>query len=240
MTETTSLLNFIAFIISNNESGILYLMKVKQSAIIVGLGLALGIGGVAIFLASKNARSNPTQAVTKASPTPTIQLATWKDQAGFTFTYPKELIVNKHDEDNQNYAHVELTSSGHPGSTIVWAKDSTWADVDAWVKGDKRFSTGIIAETTFGGQPGKKLLLSGPPQERVVGTISDDILFTVEGNLTDNEYWSGVYEGITNSFTFIVPNSTTDTISTDTTNSQQVDTDSGAADDQVDEEEVIE
>lgn len=177
-------------------------MMMTKSAVIVGLGIALGAVGVTVFMAGNKKSSKPIVTVTSAVPTPARELATWTDQAGFTFQYPKELSVNKHDEDTDNYAHVELTNAEHPGSIIVWAKDSQWSDVESWIKSDKRFANATIADTVLGGQPGKKLLIAGPQQERIASTISDKILFTIEGKLIDSVYWSGVDEAIISSFVF--------------------------------------
>jgi hypothetical protein len=176
----------------------------KKKVIIVFFGVLVGVSGVAIYLAKTNGVNVSKKAIRPSTPTPTpvIDLDTWTDQTGFTFQYPKGLSVNKHDEDTTNYAHVELTAASHPGSVIVWAKDTSWADIDKWVKGDTRLSGAIIADTTLGSQQGKKALLAGPPQQRIVGTISDNILFTVEGTLTDTEYWSGIEETVANSFAF--------------------------------------
>src|SRR4030067_523186 len=71
-----------------------------------------------------------------AIPTP-VELATWEDQSQFTFQYPKNLNLNSHPEDSENYAHLELTSQGSAGSIILWTKDTKYQTVDDYVKGLK-------------------------------------------------------------------------------------------------------
>lgn len=207
--------------------------------VFVVTGILLGISGVVMVLTSSGNLSKGAMIQIRTTPAPQIELITWTDQAGFTFQYPKGLSVNKHDEDTANYAQVELTAPSHPGSIIVWAKDSKWTDIDTWVKGDARFTGATIADTSLGGQPGKKALLTGPPQQRIVGTISDNILFTVEGTLTDNDYWSAIVETIANSFKF-----TTDTteqrIPNGSTNVESGNDDISSGDGPVDETEVVE
>lgn len=142
--------------------------------------------------------------------TPAVPLTTWTDDAGFSFQYPKDLSVNKHTEDNDNYAHVELTSQEHPGKIIVWVKDlpSGVTDLPSWVASNPAYSSASVIDTTLGGQPAKKILVTAPVKMLTVGTISDSLLFDVEGTLTDNVYWQGVENTIVGSFTFTSDTST--------------------------------
>lgn len=129
-------------------------------------------------------------------------LLIWDDPAGFKFQYPKGLSVNKHDEDQENYAHVELMNPNHPGSVIVWAKDTTAADAAAWAKTEKAFTGASILDTTLGNQPAKKILLTAPNRTVIVGTIYDELLFTVEATMGNDTYWSEVAQTAIDSFTF--------------------------------------
>lgn len=151
-----------------------------------------------------------------------VEPATWKDQAGFAFQYPKDLSVNPHEEDKESYAHVELIHKDRPGRVIVWMKDLPAPDLGAWIKKEKRFTGASILDTTLGGKPAKKILIADPVKMIVVGTIDADVLVTVEGELTDSDYWSRVHQGIFDSFAFTSSGATSD---------------SGAS---VDEEETIE
>lgn len=126
----------------------------------------------------------------------------WKDQAGFTFKYPKDISVNPHEEDKENYAHLELTHPDHPGRVIVWAKDLPAGDLAGWIKKEKRFTGASILDTTLGGKQAKKILFSEPTKMIVVGTIDVEVLVTVEGELIDGNYWSKVQQGIVDSFAF--------------------------------------
>jgi len=139
----------------------------------------------------------------EAASKPQTALTTWEDPAGFTFQYPRGLSVNKHDEDEENYAHVELTDSAHPGNVIVWAKDTTAADVTAWVKTEKNFSGASSFDTTLGKQPAKKILLVSPTKKMIVGVVYDELLFMVEASLGDDTYWSDTAQTVIDSFAFI-------------------------------------
>jgi hypothetical protein len=47
------------------------------------------------------------------------------------------VTVDKHDEDQENYAHIEMTHKDQPGTIIIWAKDTTAVDGAGWVKKEK-------------------------------------------------------------------------------------------------------
>ncbi len=165
---------------------------------LVSIGLA--ISGV-LILSKKTALPQISQQLPEApTPASAAKLLTWDDPAGFTFSYPEGVLINKHDEDKDNYAHVELTNKDHQGSLIVWAKDTTSADVTAWVRTEKQFTGATAIDTTLGSQAAKKIVL--PPNKLIVGTIYDELLFTIDATLDDKAYWSQVQDAIANSFTF--------------------------------------
>ncbi len=170
--------------------------------IIIAL-VVLGITGAgAYFYSNKTTKVLTPGEATAPTPTPAFELTIWKDEAGFSFQYPKNLSVNKHEEDNENYAHVELTSRDHPGKIIVWVKDvpAGVTTLDSWVK---KFYTGATTlDTKLGGEPARKILASTPVKTLTVGTISDNLLFSVEGTLSDSDYWTRVHDTITGSFAF--------------------------------------
>lgn len=160
-----------------------------------------GAGGI-YFFQKKPPVITPGEVVIP-TPTPNIELTTWTDEAGFSFKYPKDLSVNKHEEDPDNYAHVELTHNAHPGKIIVWVSDLPKGVINlaTWTKLSS-FAGASVIDTTLGGEPAKKILASAPVKMLSVGTISDNLLFNVEATLTDNEYWAGVHDTIVGSFVF--------------------------------------
>lgn len=167
--------------------------------IITVVVLAVVGGGFLYFNQKKSAVITPGESVAP-TPTPVVELTTWNDPAGFSFQYPKDLTVDKNEEDNDNYAHVELTSKDHPGSIIVWASDLTVKDLNDWVK--KFYPSSTSIDSTLGGEPAKKILVSTPSAKLIVGTISEGLLFYVDGTLTDKPYWQTVEDGIVKTFAF--------------------------------------
>lgn len=170
--------------------------------IIIAIVVLAIAGGGYYFYSHRTTKVITPGEATKPTPTPAFDLTTWTDEAGFSFQYPKDLSVNKHEEDPDNYAHVELTSRDHPGKIIIWASDlpAGVTTLDSWVK--KMYPDATSLDTMLGGEPAKKILSSAPVKKLVTGTISDNLLFYVEGTLTDSDYWTRVHDTITGSFAF--------------------------------------
>src|SRR3989344_6428576 len=169
----------------------------KPYAIIALVAVAAaGVG----FYYLKSPQPNVTSPEVSA-PTPTPEeLVEWKDAAGFSFQYPKSLKSDIHEEDNENYAHIEFTHPDYPGSVIVWAKDTTAADATAWVKKEKTFAGGTVLDTTLGETDAKKVLLSDPEKKVITAVVDDSIVFYVEGVFEDSEFWTKTYDTITSTF----------------------------------------
>lgn len=179
-------------------------MKNKKVLLLIVAGVMIGGLGGGMYLWSKQAKTEvPSMVITGPTPTDApVELVTWSDPAGFSFQYPKDADINSHDEDTVNYAHVELTHKNHPGSVIVWMKDLPAPDLAGWIKKETRFFGASVLDTTLGGKPAKKILVTDPSKMIVVGAIDTDVLVTAEGLLTDDTYWSFVHKGIVDSFVF--------------------------------------
>lgn len=202
----------------------------KRMIIILSISiLCVGIVVAFILWKQKQKPADSSSMQPQTQNRPSEESALWEDQAGFTFNYPKTLSFDKHDEDQENYAHIEFKSSTHSGRLIVWAKDTTYPDVSVWVTKDASLSGAVNVDTTLGGQPAKKIVLSTPSKKIIIGAILDQILFTVEAEPSEqDDYWTKVSNTIVSNFAFtpLDASSTGDT--------------SGATESYVDEEEVVE
>ncbi len=180
----------------------------KKFGFPIFVGLLIGSivsGGYLWWIKNRQAKPVVSQElVSQNTPTP-VRLLIWNDPNGFSFQYPEGLTINKHDEDKENYAHLEFTHADHLGSLIVWGKDPAngVTDAQSWVKGDSRFSGASVLDTEMGGQPAKKVMVTGTPQVLVVGAVYDGIVWSVEATLEDPEFWTNTLTSITNSFTFV-------------------------------------
>lgn len=179
---------------------------VKKFGLPIFVGLLIGgilSGGYLWWMKSRAATSSATTGQA-SQPTP-VQLLKWNDPNGFTFQYPEGVSVNKHDEDKENYAHLEFTHPDHAGSIVVWGKDPSKGVTDAasWVKNEKRFTVASTLDTELGGQAAKKVMVEGVTRMLVTGTVYDNIVWSVETKLEDANFWTNVYTAIADSFAFV-------------------------------------
>lgn len=152
------------------------------------------VGGLGLFLISKNSKvPNASPEVATISPTsarPPAILATWTDEAGFSFQYPEGTNIDKHPDDTKNYANLTLT---YPSGDIVTVmmSDNTFKNLDSWV------GQNAALDTTLGSQPAKKILENG---QETIACIDNGVLVKVTGK---------DISGIVNSWAFIYPTTTT-------------------------------
>lgn len=207
----------------------------KKYVIAIIVGVSVGGLLTAWYLwrvQSSGMQNNPDVEITVPTKLPqtAMDLTTWKDQAGISFQYPKELTTNKHDEDQDNYAHIEFTHTDHPGSVIVWVKDvpAKVYDAASWVKSERKFIDAPVFDATLSGKIAKRVLVTIPKKMIVIGTVSDDLLYYIEASLEDSDYWTKVSDTISKTFT-IIPQEIL-----------SANADVGTGDEAVDEEEVVE
>ncbi|MCL4360304.1 hypothetical protein M1555_03575 [Patescibacteria group bacterium] len=175
------------------------------SAVVVGVAA----GGIAAWYSTGvkrpgriiNPLAESEQAVSSVSPTPTpVPLKTLTDNNNrMQFSYPENLTLNTHPEDNVNYAHFEFTDPEHPGNLIVWVRDTTATNLGTWMKTDKRFTDGVITDANLGGKPAKKIRTAGSDLI-ITGFPDQGIVYTVEAS--GSAYWSGISDVVTGSFAF--------------------------------------
>lgn len=175
--------------------------KIFIIVFVVGILSSLAAGTYYWKFASQ--KSVDSELPSDVTPTPVPEeLLEWKDQAGFTFSYPASLKSDIHEEDQLNYAHIEFTHPENPGSIIIWAKDTASIDVAGWVKAEKTLAGGTILDTTFADMDGKKILVASPKKKVVTAVVDDAIVFYVEGEFENSDFWTKTYDTITSTFAF--------------------------------------
>jgi len=88
-------------------------MSTKQILVLTILIVVAGATSAYFILKPKNIAQteNLVTSVNPATAGPTsipVALLTWQDEAGFSFQYPQGTTIDKHPEDNQNYANLSL------------------------------------------------------------------------------------------------------------------------------------
>jgi hypothetical protein len=198
-TITAKTLFFISTIITLT-------MSLKQILLMIVLAI-LVVSSTAFLIIKKNQTSTVSSEITTTSPTPTIvPLATWTDEAGFTFQYPESTKVDKHPEDTKNYANLTLTLPSSDTVNIIMA-DNTFKDLNSWA------GQNSAIDTTLGGKSAKKIIKDG---QTTVACIDNEVLVTITGKDIST---------IVDSWTFVYPTSKA-TKTTNTTNTN-VSNDSG-------------
>jgi hypothetical protein len=181
-------------------------MTKKKIFLIAGIIIGVIIVSITLFFNRQRLffpKKVQNQTEVSVSPTPKEELVTWDDPAGFSFQYPKGLTVDKHDEDQENYAHVELTSPTHKGRVIVWGKDTTATTIAQWLKNEKSLKDAVSVDTTLGGNEAKKVMVKVPIKKQITATLDEDILVMVETELVEEEFWQSVNDTIVGNFSFI-------------------------------------
>lgn len=175
-----------------------YLLNKK----VLGIGLIIGLlallGGIFFVRAKK---FGPLVSPVGQEEEESVSLLTWEDQAGFSFLYPDKLEIDPHEDDEENYAHLELISSDHPGRIFIFVKETTHQEIDDWAA--KEISPGAqVLDTQLGGEPAKKVAYSDP-EKLVVVAIDVDALVLLELEPDEEGFWQEIFDQILTSFAFI-------------------------------------
>lgn len=169
-------------------------MSVKQILIIVIL--AVLVGGSAVILVKSQSHVSPTSQPVEPTPTPTsVALTTWTDEAGFSFQYPEGITIDKHPDDNADYANLTLNLS--PSNTVnIIMSDNTYKDLNAWA------GQNLAVDTTLNGKLAKKIIKDG---QTTIACIDNGVIVTITGQDVSS---------IVDSWTFIYPTPTIGTSKT--------------------------
>jgi len=168
--------------------------------IILGVLIVAGAGGcLYYFKFYQKPSSNLVNPL--SSPTQTeAKLTIWQDPAGFKFSYPEDIKIDDHPEDEENYAHLELTSVSHPGSILVWMKDNNYQNIQDWVKNNTSTSSAQAFDSDLGDHPAQKLAFANP-QKMMTAALDGNAIAIIEVYPQDS-WWNETYNQILSSFEF--------------------------------------
>ncbi|OGV89303.1 hypothetical protein A2Z41_03290 [Microgenomates group bacterium RBG_19FT_COMBO_39_10] len=173
-------------------------MERKKLLLIIGLVVLFILIGSVVLFKIKGSRSLVGPIVKESE---TSEELTWEDPAGFNFLYPKEIKIDPHEEDEENYAHLELTSDDHSGKILVWVKETEYTDIEDWLE-EEIGEEEQVFDTELDTEPAKKIAFADP-EKLVVAAIDVDSLVLLEMYPDEEDYWQEVYSGILDTFTFI-------------------------------------
>lgn len=174
----------------------------KKLLIIGGVGIILILGLAVFFVVQKK----KTAIVSPIHPPGILEekkpeaLLTYKDEAGFEFTYPENLTIKDVSEDETVYSSLEISSSQHEGKMAIKIADTLFTSVDSWLKSKEATGAGSTREITLAGMPGKQIQFSNP-RRLVTIAIDEGIMYFLESPLDEAEYWNKIHNEIVSSFT---------------------------------------
>jgi hypothetical protein len=175
----------------------------NKRVVIVIICLFLLLVGLAIIVLKFQQRGSIVSPV--GSPgeesQPVVELTNWEDPAGFMFSYPETLSLDPHEEDEENYAHLELTAPAKEGKIIIWLKETNYTDIKDYVAAEVGESAAVL-DTDLAGASAKKIAYADP-QRMVIAAIDVDALLLLEMTPDEEGYWQKVFDQILASFEFV-------------------------------------
>lgn len=118
--------------------------------------------------------------------TPTVKTLNYTDPLGYTFSYPDNLVLNNHPEDQTNYSNVELLSSDKKNDIKFLVADTNFSDINDWATKDQSVKDGNSLDSKLGSLTAKKVFLSSA-NKIVLGAIWNGMLLTVEVSPADDK-----------------------------------------------------
>lgn len=172
----------------------------KKLLIIGGAGIVL-ISVLAVLLVVQKKKTAPAgQIQVPIQEKASEKLITYKDEAGFEFTYPEDLTIKDVSGDLPVYSSLEISSAQHEGKMAIRITDTSFASLDAWLKSKEATGAGSTREITLAGMPGKQIQFTNP-RRLVTIAIDEGIMYFLESPLDEAEYWNKIHNEIVSSFT---------------------------------------
>ena len=170
----------------------------KKNWLVLGLILAVILIGGGIFLVFNPLEGN-SSFLNPLNQNEEADLKVWEDPAGFQFSYPEGITIDNHEEDEENYAHLELTEKNHPGKILIWMKDKVEKSLEVWAA--NQTGNPQVFDSELAGQPAKKLAFPSP-QKLVTAAFDQEVSILVEV-FPEDEWWQETYQQVVDSFELI-------------------------------------
>lgn len=185
-------------------------LKQKKVLIILAVVVVISVIGGLLWFRSRQTASevlSPTEQTSEVTPAQTgANLLTWNDQAGFTFQYQPGIKINKHDEDQGNYAHLDLYLDSKDGVVKILASDTKYKTAEEWANKEKKSSQAEveIMEATLSGKSARKITFSDT-QTTTIGVVDEGLLFTIKLEPDKEGYWQKIFDQTVSTFTLVYP-----------------------------------
>lgn len=164
--------------------------KQKKIVILGVLGVLGVLGGLGILVVKRKQASITPSPLVNPTPVPEEKMATYNDEAGFSFEYPEGLKIEDISGVN-DYSVLDITSPDEEGKMAIRVVDTKLKEATGG--GESR-------EVDLGGMAGKQFQLENP-RRLVTEAIDKGVLFHFESPLgTAGAYWNKIHNTIVSSF----------------------------------------
>lgn len=193
------------------------LKNMKKTYLVTAIIAGFVFGGLILAFIWSRQKPAPSGIIKNspvAKPTPiALKLKDWEDPAGFKTAVPEDAQIDQNLDDEENYAHLELTHKSNPdGNVIIYVSDlplgtknKTVTTLDELIALPE-YEGAIIVDTQLGGQPAGKLKLKDG--STVILALYDEVLFKLVLNGSQNPYWQQVFDDVVNNFAYVPVNKT--------------------------------
>ncbi|QQG44062.1 MAG: hypothetical protein HYW86_04325 [Candidatus Roizmanbacteria bacterium] len=179
----------------------------KKTAIVIIGGIIVAV--LVILALSKNSKQKTESSVLKNELTseeiaPSAQTKEYIDPAGFKFSYPSDLSVEKKDTDNKDsYSFLSLTSEQYSGTLSLNAVATEAAVLDDLMKNNKELQNNNIKKIKVADLNALQYELGN---KIITLALDKGVLFTITSVFPEQKkYWSKAHEKIIQSFAFTPP-----------------------------------
>lgn len=152
--------------------------------------------------------------------TPSETLIEYTDPAGFSFSYPDNLSIEKFDiEDPNVYTDLQLFSKDVNGSIKIKIEDTKFKSLDEWIKSNNSSASASPQEKKLGNLDAKEIKTN---DRLLLGAIDQKVLFTIEVPLIEEQFWMKVYDKLISGFSFVTPQENSAAAGSDTNQSDVI------------------
>lgn len=160
---------------------------------------------------SKENLTKPNIQTTENTLENNVKFLTYKDESGFQFVYPENIkITNETKSDTNAYSKLILNSNTNTGKISIQATEESINNADLWLKQNKISTLSAnIKDQLLSNLKGKEISTNG---QTTLIAFDGNILFKIDLLYSNNKnYWLDIYNKIISSFSFISPETTSNT-----------------------------
>lgn len=179
------------------------LVILSAGVLVAGVLTAFGV----TFLKSQKELPVGLPQFQKSPAGPTLEPEeTYRDEAGFSFGYPKDIKVSDITPDEAAY-YSKLSLKKEGKKLIISAKDTKYKNPEEWLTKDKDApeDTSLIGAISLGGISAKQYASDGK-----LWTVATDqgVLYLIEGP-KDGGFWESLHDLLVSTFSFSKPEKAT-------------------------------